>query len=328
MTHPELMDPADFAERLDRSFGVEPPHREVASDVSVGRRRLRRRRASVALGGLAVAVVVSGAATVVPTLFPGTGSREGAVASGGQMSKAEIIATCMRKENVTAYAPWNASEEEALALMGEPRLLTSAVGDNRVEATLLSGDGTRWGECQFARKPDSGVKNAMSIYPTDVSFPSRVVAGVHAYEPAKPADPQLAGTSTPPVPQFETTCVSPLEGAQRDAFDAKCPTFSLYWNDRRPAEVVAVEVVAPDGVSTWADVRGGYLSLAYTGDMTPEIAEHVARGETPGAERVVFYDKAGKVLVDDRDPGHLAGKGELSIRSFPSLAVWTTATRP
>jgi hypothetical protein len=27
--------------------------------------------------------------------------------------------------------------------------------------------------------------------------------------------------------------------------------------------------------------------------------------------------------VDDRDPGHLPRKGDLSILNFPSLALWT-----
>lgn len=327
MTDQKTMDPAEFAHRLDASFGVEPPHREVVSDLHLGRRRLRRRRATVALSGLAAAVVVSGAATLVPGLVQDPGE-QGAVAAGGTVSAEEIVATCMRRENVSAYAPWNASEEKALELLGEPRLMTSSVTDSRGEATLLSEDGTRWGECQFARRPDNGVKNAMSIYPTDVSFPERRVGGIDAYEHANEADPRLAGTATPPVPQFQTPCVSVLQGSARDEFDAKCPEFTMFWNDRRPAEVAAVRVVTPDGVSTWADVRRGYVSFAYTAAMTPEIAEQVREGERPGALRVVFYDSAGGVLVDDRDPGHVPGEGELSIQSFPSLAWWTKESRP
>ena len=57
--------------------------------------------------------------------------------------------------------------------------------------------------------------------------------------------------------------------------------------------------------------------------MTPEIAEQVARGDEPGAQRVVFYDKDGNVLVDDRDPGHVpVGDDDISILNFPSLAWW------
>lgn len=96
----------------------------------------------------------------------------------------------------------------------------------------------------------------------------------------------------------------------------------MYWNDRRPAEVAAARITAPDGVSTWADVKRGYLSWAYRGKMTSEVAAEVAKGEVPGARRVVFYDGHGKVLVDDRDPGHLPHDGSLSMANFPSLAWW------
>ncbi len=327
MNDQKTMDPAEFAHRLDASFGVEPPHREVESDLHLGRRRLRRRRATVALSGLAAAVVVSGAASLVPGLVRDPGE-QGAVAAGSTVSAEEIVATCMRKENVTAYAPWNASEEKALELLGEPRLMTSAVTDNRVEATLLSEDGTRWGECQFARRPDSGVKNAMSIYPTGVSFPERSIGGIDAYEAPYVNDPRLEGTATVSVPDFETPCVSPLTDEERWAVDAKCPQFTMHWNDRRPADVAAVRVTTPDGVQSWADVRRGYLSFSYTGRMTPKISAQVATGEAPGAQRVVLYDKEGNVLVDDRHPGKLPQDGSISIANFPSLAWWTKESRP
>ncbi len=325
MTDRKLMDPAEFGERLTRSFGAEPPHAELAGDLGRGRRRLWRRRATVAVGGLAVAAVVSGAAVAVPDVLTGPGRvPQGAVAAGGRISAQEIVATCMRKENVMASMPQNASEEQALALMGRPRLMTSAVTGSRVEATLLSEDRTRWGECQFAaRRSENGVKNAMSIYPTSVTFPARTVDGVEAYQAVSESDPRLVGTTTPPLPQFETPCVSVLEGTARDSFDARCPQFTMTWNDRRPAEVAAVRVVTPDGSSSWADVRRGYISFAYTGAMTPEIAQKVAAGRPPGALRVVMYDRSGDVLVDDRHPGHASEDGHLSILNFPSLAWWT-----
>jgi hypothetical protein len=204
----------------------------------------------------------------------------------------------------------------------EPTLMTSAGLANRTEATLRSEDGSYWGECQFRNVPDNGVKNTMSIYPTDVSFPRDQVRGVQAYEVPSVNDPRLEGTATVSVPDFETPCVSPLTDEERWAVDAQCAEFTMTWNDRRPADVAAVKVVTPDGEASWADVREGYLSFAYTGDMTPQIAAQVARGDYPGAKRVVFYDADGEVLVDDRDPGHLPGRGELSILSFPSLAWW------
>jgi hypothetical protein len=324
MTAPKTMHPADFAERLDASFRAEPPHRDVASDVALGRRRLRRRRATVTLGALTAVAVIAGVGSAVPTLFPGSESRPAEVAADGEPSRAGIVSACMRAENVMARSPWNGSDQEAFALMGVPRLMTSAVSDNRVEATLLSEDGSRWGECQLGREPDNGVKSAMNIYPTDVSFPARRLGGVPAYEPHDEADPRLEGTATAGVPNGQVTCViaEPEETPEYYRAASACPTFTLFWNDRRPAEVAAVEVVAPDGVSTWADVRGGYVSLAYTGVMTPKLAERVRQGEQPVARRVVFYDSSGEVLVDDRNPGKLPQEGTISIANFPSLAWW------
>lgn len=318
--------PEDFAARLDRSFGMEPPHADLADDLRLGRRRLLRRRASTSLAALAAIAVVAGGTNMLPT----SGSeRTVGPAAGGEgvlrhSSDDEIVATCLRKENVVASAGDNRPEPEPERLLGDARLMTSAVIANRVEATLLSEDGTRWAECQFATAPDANVKNAKGIYPTNVTFPVTKVAGMDAYEPASEADPRLEGTLTPPVPQFEVPCVGKEleETPARYAEDAACPRFTMYWNDRRPAEVAAVEVVTPDGMSSWADVRRGYLSFAYTGAMTPKIAAEVARGERPAARRVVFYDKDGHVLVDDRDPGHLPQEGSRSIANFPSLAWW------
>jgi hypothetical protein len=329
MTDQNLMDPSEFADRLNASFGLEPPHAATDADLALGRRRLRRHRATVALGGLAVAAMVSGAALAAPGVLPGAGSQEGGYAAAGEeISAQEIVATCMRKENVMHVDEkgHSISEEAALELMGEPELMTSAVTDNRAHATLLSEDKKYWGECQFARHPDNGVKNAMSVFSTGVGFDRRTVDGVKAYEPANDADPRLVDNGDPKVPDFETPCVSPLTDEERWAFDAKCPEFTMTWNDRRPADVAAVKVVTPDGEASWADVREGYLSFAYTGDMTPEIAAQVARGEAPGAKRVVLYDSSGDVLVDDRDPGDVPASGDLSILNYPSLAWWTKAT--
>ncbi len=328
MTDQNLMDPSEFADRLNASFGVEPPHGAADADLALGRRRLRRHRATVALGGLAVAAMVSGAALAAPGVLPGAGSQEGGYAAAGEeVGAQEIVATCMRKQNIMHLDAQghSISEEAALELLGEPEVMTSAVTDNRVHATLRSEDERYWGECQFARRPDNGVKNTMSVFSTDVGFDRRTVDGVRAYEPANDADPRLVDNGDPKVPHFAVPCVSPLTDEERWAVDAECPKFTMTWNDRRPADVAAVKVVTPDGEASWADVREGYLSFAYTGDMTPEVAAEVAAGELPGAQRVVFYDKDGNVLVDDRHPGRLPQDGSLSIANYPSLAWWTKA---
>ena len=326
MSNVTLMDPQDFAERLERGFGFEPPQAPAEEDLGRGKRRLRRRRAGTSLAALATVGVIGAGTSLVPGLLGPDSVPELAPAAGGQITPEEIVATCLRKENVSHYADGRPlSESAALALMGdEPRLLTSAVIDERSHATLLSEDGSYWGECQFRNAPDNGVKNAMGVYATGVAFPRAVVAGVDAYEPADESDPRLVAQVDPTVPQLETPCVNVTETeAELAAAEARCPEFTMFWNDRRPAEVAAVRVTTPDGVSSWADVRRGYLSFAYTGEMTPEIAEQVARGDAPGAQRIVFYDQDGNVLVDDRDPGRVPARDEdISLLNFPSLAWW------
>lgn len=326
MSNETLMDPQDFAERLQRGFGLEPPHAPAEEDLGRGRRRLRRRRAGTSLAALATVGVIGAGVSLVPGLLGPDSATEVAPAAAGEITPAEIVATCLRKENVSHYADGRSlSESAALALMGDkPTLMTSAVIDDRSHATLRSGNGKYWGMCQFRNAPDNGVKNAMGVYSTDVSFPRAQVAGVDAYEPADQGDPRLVAQVDPTVPQLETPCVNVTESeAEFAAAEARCPEFTMHWNDRRPTDVAAVRVTTPDGVSSWADVRRGYLSFAYTGEMTPEIAEQVARGDAPGARRIVFYDKDGNVLVDDRDPGHVPVRDDdISMLNFPSLAWW------
>ncbi len=325
MSNETLMDPQDFVDRLERGFGFEPPHAPAEEDLGRGKRRLRRRRAGTSLAALATVGVIGAGMSLVPGVLGSDTATEVAPAAGGEITPAEIVATCMRKENVSHYADGRPlSESAALALMGDrPRLMTSAVIADRSHATLLSEDGKFWGLCQFRNAPDNGVKNMMGVYSTDVSFPRATVAGVEAYEPVDESDPRLVAQVDPTVPQLETPCVNVTESeAELAAAEARCPEFTMFWNDRRPADVAAVRVTTPDGVSSWADVRRGYLSFAYTGKMTPAIAEQVARGDAPGAQRIVFYDKEGNVLVDDRQPAKLPQDGSISILNFPSLAWW------
>jgi hypothetical protein len=326
MTEHNLMDPGEFADRMRASFGLEPPHPAVDADLAFGRRRLRRHRATVALGGLAVAAMVSGGALAAPGVLPGAGPQDGGYAAAGEEPSAqEVVADCLGSGNyITAERGEGITPARLRERLGAARLVTTATTEERTVATLVSEDGAHWGDCQLASAPESGVKDYLAVYPTDVSFPARKVRGVDAYEPHDEADPRLEGTATPGVPNVQVTCVvgEPEETPEYNREGAACPTFTMTWNDRRPAEVAAVKVVSPDGKASWADVHEGYLSFAYTGEMTPEIAARVARGDYPGAKRVVFYDADGEVLVDDRDPGHLPGRGELSILSFPSLAWW------
>ena len=58
------LDPRDFAARLDRSFGTEPPHADLAADLRLGRRRLLRRRSGTSMAALAAVAEVAGGTTI------------------------------------------------------------------------------------------------------------------------------------------------------------------------------------------------------------------------------------------------------------------------
>lgn len=324
MNHEKTMDAHEFAELLEREFGVEPPHASATDDLRRGKRRLRRRRAGASLAALSTAAVVTVGASLLPT--QGTVALpEGAPAAGGApASDEEIVATCMRKENVGhAVDGRPVSESAALALMGsEPKLMTSASGASRTHATLLSADGKYWGKCQFAHEADAGVKNAMSVYSTDIAFPRTVVDGVDAYEPAGSTEQDLMPQVDPALPELEASCSGSAGQGSGETGTAACREFTMHWGDRRPAEVAAALVATPDGVAKWADVRRGYVSFVYSGTLTPEQARRVAEGETLGAQRIVFYDKDGDVLVDDRQPEAPRPEGTVTIAHFPSLAWW------
>lgn len=321
MSHDTQMDTQDFAERLGLSFAGEPPHATVEDDVARGRRRLRRHRAVAAAGGLAVAAAAVGAVTGVAGLLPGPHSPT-PVASGG-VPDAAVVHDCLQVNERVSVGDHLVPRAELLERMGDARLMTRADAGDSTVATLRSEDRTQWLECRLSHR-EPAVKAITLLYPTAVSFPHTTVGGVRAYEPHSESDPRLSGTATGPVPQFEVGCdvQQPEETAAWDREAAACPTYTLTWNDRRPAEVARVRVTAPDGRELDADVQQGYLSLAYTGTMTPGLRGQVAAGQTPQARRVTFYDRDGNVLVDDRDPGHLPTAADPGIESFPSLAWW------
>ena len=256
----QSLDPAELAARLDAAFGMEPGHAGIDADLARGRRRLRRHRAGTSLASLAAVAAVAGVVSVLPT--SGTGATTGP-ASTAALSAQDIVDRCMQDENVLAHAVDNKPPYDSMKIMGEPRLMTFAVTATRGGATLLSQDGTRWAECQWASSPDAGVKNTRAIYPIDVTFPERVVDGVDAYAPRSESDPRLAATQTPGVPQFEVTCnvEQPEETAAWYREAAACPTYTLTWNDRRPAVVGHVGLTAPDGKELDADVRDGKFAI-------------------------------------------------------------------
>ena len=97
----QMLDPTEFAQRLDGGFGPEPGHAGIESDLARGRRRLRRHRAGTSVAALAAVAAVAGVATVLPS--SGTDGSLGP-ATTGTLSAQDIVSRCMQDENVLAHA--------------------------------------------------------------------------------------------------------------------------------------------------------------------------------------------------------------------------------
>jgi hypothetical protein len=323
MTQPTL-DPAEFAARLDRAFGTEPGHADLGTDLARGRRRLRRHRLVTGTGALAVTAVAAAAVAAVPGVLPHPAAR--AQYAAGALTDAQVVQDCLESnDHVLAGGPGTAGmpRAEVLATMGDARLMTRADTGPVTVATVRSEDGRSWMDCTLSRR-EPALKAITVLYPTAVHFPRTTIGGTAAYEPHDEADPRLAGTATPDIPTVQVTC-DIAEQEETPAYrraEAACPTYRITWNDRRPAEVGHVFVTTPDGKELTADVRDGYLSLAWTGPMTPAVARAFARGETPRVRHIAFYDDPGELLVDDRQVGAIPAPDRVTVQNWPSLAWW------
>ncbi|MGN6574363.1 MAG: hypothetical protein ACTHKG_01625 [Nocardioides sp.] len=322
MSKPTL-DPTDFASDLERSFGFEPPHGSVTADLARGRRRLRRHRLVTATSALAVAAVAAATVSLIYGVLPHRVSN--ARYAAGAATDALVVQDCLQtNDRVSAYRDHVVSREELLQRMGDARLMSRADTGEMTLATLRAEDRSVWLECTLSRR-EPALKAITLLYPTDVSFPRTVVGGVPAYEPHDESDTRFSGTATPNIPTVQPGCVveAPEETAEWGLDAAACPTYRITWNDRRPAEVGHVALTTPDGKELDADVREGYLSLAWTGPMTPEVARAFARGEAPRVQHIAFYDESGGLLVDDRRVGAVPTPDRVALENFPSLAWWT-----
>jgi len=318
------MDPADFAARLDASFGAEPGHADLAQDLARGRRRLWRHRAGTATAGLALAVAVTGVVTGVPGLLPHQAAP--LQAASAPLTDADVVQDCVSYNDHAASGgtyPDSISRAEVERLMGHPELMTRAGDERSTVATVRSEDAKTWLECTLRSEPGEPLKAFSLLYSTDVTFARKTVDGVRAYEPHTENDPRTWGTGSGDW-GINPTCRirEPEETKAYDTAAAACPTYRVTWNGRRPPDVAKVLVRSPDGKELQADVREGYLSLDATLPMSPVVAAAFARGRQPDVQRIVFLARNGTVLADQPDNA-MPSENHLTIYNWPSLAWWT-----
>ncbi len=314
-----MLDPQDFAERLERSFVDEPPHASYDADLKAGRRRLRRRRAAVVAGTLSVATVLAGSYLLMPRSQPAQVADE--------LTDGQVVARCL---GARVSDSWQGSEippAQVADAMGEARVVTRARTTHEIYATVRSEDGRSWGTCTLPTDKASRESRLIGLYRTDVTFPSRTVDGTRVYRPRDEGDSRVVsvgGTG----PGWDVDCYP--RGIPEDTHEffvasSKCPTFHVAWNDRRPPEVAAAKIVNPDGTVGWADVEDGYLSYGYSAEMTPALRRQVAETEFRSSgpygfvRDITLYDAAGRVIARGSDIHQ--GYADPTIQNYPSLAV-------
>ena len=314
-----MLDPREFAERLERSFVDEPPHPSYDADLRAGRRRLRHRRVSVVAGVAVVAGVMAGAYVVAPH------SRPAPIAD--ELTDAQVVTRCVSAHVADSWQGSEISRAQVSSAMAGSRLVTRARTTHEVYATIRSGDGRSWGDCTLPIAKASRESRLIALYRTAVTFPSRTVDGTRVYEPRNESDPRVVsvgGTG----PSWDVDCFPRGIPEDTHAFfvaSSRCPTFHVAWNDRRPPDVAAARIVNPDGTTGWAEVKDGYLSYGYSAEMTPALRRLVAatdlRNGSPYGfvKDITLYDADGKVIAKGTESRQ--GYAHPTIQNYPSLAV-------
>ena len=327
----------DLTDLLEQAFHAEPPHPAPAEDVARGRRALRRHRTVAGISAVGVVAASALVAALVPLMAPSGPDSAPRFARGDvrHAGDAEIAQQCVDTDNVASWVRGRGMPEERMqAAMGTPELMTRADTGQEVVATVRSEDGRFWGECYLPYGDRATYKHGISLFRTDVGFPSVEVHGVRVYQPQDESDPRLWGTDGSPSPGLAVPCPVVDEREETQAYQdaqAACDRFAIVWADRRPPEVAGVEVHNPDGTVRRADVRDGYLSYAYTAPMTPAVAARFRSGDTGLGDAAVFLDGHGDVLarggMSPRQAGPdswpaSASEGTPALANYPSLAWW------
>lgn len=281
------MSPEDFHDLMVAATTPEPMQGSVDSDIAVGRRLLRRRRAVVGLGTAAAVVGLAGTAwAVAPGLGPSS-SRVPVAHEAPPSSDAQLLDSC-RAGNQSDRAT------RAVFGAGDPTVKAVSRTGHQVVAALESADGAHWAECWV--RLDAG------------EFP----AGMTVWG--------SAGRDADASYSFGTGC-----GLVDGELDPSCRTFSVTWVDRRPAVVAAAEFVTADGETTRVRSQDGYLVLNHLGKLPAGASSDPSEAGFSPIRTITFLDDSGEPIAAEAQDGSGSGPdgervGDLpSIRSYPGL---------
>jgi hypothetical protein len=286
------MSPQEFQDLMISATTPEPPQGDVGSDVAVGRRLLRRRRARVALGTAAAVVGIAGTAWAVA---PGSDS---AADRGGMPvapPKSAPAAPATDGSLLERCHDGNQSHEASAAIFGAGQPSVKAVSrtEHQVIAAIESGDGSHWAEC-FVHLDSQEFASGMTVY-------------------------DGSGTSTSTSYSSGPGC-----GLVDGGVDHTCSTWVVSWVDRLPAEVAAVRFETGDGRSTEVPSRDGYVVLNYQAplpDGTRLDAGGSVRGLVP-ITRVTYLDGDGSPIAAEAMDGSGTGPDHVNVGDLPRLSAF------
>jgi hypothetical protein len=286
------MTPHDFHDLMVAATTPEPPQGDVAADVLVGRRLLRRRRAAVTLGSVAAVAGIAGTAWAVA---PGSDS----AADRGGMPVAPPSASASPPTSdgslLERCREGNQSDRATRAMFGAGQPVVKAVSrtEHQVILAIESGDGTHWAEC-FVHLDDQEFASGMTVY-------------------------DGSGTSTSTAYSSGSGC-----GLVDGGVDRTCTTWVVSWVDRLPAEVAAVRFGTGDGRSTDVPSRDGYVVLNYQAPLPAGV--HIdAGGSAAGLQpitRVTYLDAAGEPLAAEAMDGSGTGPDHEQVGGLPRLSAY------
>jgi hypothetical protein len=286
------MTPQEFQDLMVAATTPEPPQGDVGSDVLAGRRLLRRRRATVALGTAAAVVGIAGTAWAVA---PGSDS---ATDRGGMPVAPPSASTSPPTTDsslLEACRDGNQSDEATLEIFGAGEPVVKAVSRNEHQVILAieSGDGSHWAEC-FVHLDDQEFASGMTVY-------------------------DGSGTSTSTSYSTGAGC-----GLVDGHVDRTCGTWVVSWVDRLPAEVASVRFGTGDGRSTVVPSRDGYVVLNYQAPLPDGVrldAGGSARGLQP-LTRVTYLDEDGSPIAAEVMDGSGAGPDHEDVGDLPRLSAY------
>lgn len=279
------MTPDRFHDLLRDAVADEPPGGDVAGDVAVGRRMLRRRRGLAVTG--AAALVVAGAVSA-QALGLGPGDERATVATPQPAPGVSAPDPDDHAELVQRCHDGNQSDRATSALFdaGPPVVKALARTEHQITLALEARDGRHWAEC-FIHLDDQEFASGMTVW-------------------------DATGTSRDETYGWGPGC----------AMGAACDTFAVTWVDRRPEAVAAAEFLTADGVTTTVRSHDGYLVLEYLGELpdgqTTVPGEGLPMEFTP-IRQVTFLDADGEPIAAERNDGTGDGPDGERVGDLPSL---------